>query len=86
MANIGYARVSTKDQTMAAQQAQLHAAGCVKVYAEKVSGAKTDRAELAKLIKRIEPGDVLIVTRLDRLCQCRFNSPHLCRSKIPQAA
>jgi DNA invertase Pin-like site-specific DNA recombinase len=69
MANIGYARVSTKDQTIAAQQAQLHAAGCVKVYAEKVSGAKTDRAELAKLLKRLEPGDVVIVTRLDRLAR-----------------
>jgi DNA invertase Pin-like site-specific DNA recombinase len=65
----GYARVSTKDQTLAAQDAQLHQAGCAKVYAEKISGAKTDRPELAKLIKRLEPGDVLIVTRLDRLAR-----------------
>jgi DNA invertase Pin-like site-specific DNA recombinase len=43
------------------------AAGCAKVFKEKVSGAKTDRAELAKLIKRLEAGDVLVVTRLDRL-------------------
>jgi DNA invertase Pin-like site-specific DNA recombinase len=65
----GYARVSTKDQTLAAQDAQLHAAGCAKVYAEKISGAKTDRPELAKLIRRLEPGDVLMVTRLDRLAR-----------------
>jgi DNA invertase Pin-like site-specific DNA recombinase len=65
----GYARVSTKDQTLAAQDAQLHAAGCAKVYAEKASGAKTDRPELAKLIRRLEPGDVLMVTRLDRLAR-----------------
>jgi DNA invertase Pin-like site-specific DNA recombinase len=65
----GYARVSTDGQTLAAQDAALHAAGCAKVYGEKVSGAKTDRAELAKLIKRLEPGDVLMVTRLDRLAR-----------------
>src|SRR5215217_2663435 len=52
-------------QDLAGQEAELIAAGCVKVYREKVSGAKTDRAELAKLIRRLEPGDVLVVTRLD---------------------
>ena len=46
MASIGYMRVSTKDQTMTAQKARLHAADCVKFYAEKVSAAKTERAEL----------------------------------------
>jgi DNA invertase Pin-like site-specific DNA recombinase len=65
----GYARVSTDGQTLAAQDAQLHAAGCAKVYSEKVSGAKTDRAELGKLLKRLDEGDVLIVTRLDRLAR-----------------
>jgi DNA invertase Pin-like site-specific DNA recombinase len=65
----GYARVSTAGQTLASQDAQLHAAGCAKVFAEKVSGAKTDRPELAKLLKRLEAGDVLIVTRLDRLAR-----------------
>jgi len=42
---------------------------CAKVFKEKVSGAKTDRAELAKIIGRLEPDDVLIVTRLDRLAR-----------------
>jgi|SRR5262249_37252199 len=65
----GYARVSTKDQTLASQDAQLRAAGCAKVFAEKVSGAKTDRPELAKAIKTLGQGDVLIVTRLDRLAR-----------------
>jgi DNA invertase Pin-like site-specific DNA recombinase len=65
----GYARVSTDGQTLAAQDAQLHAAGCAKVYSEKVSGAQTDRAELSKLLKRLDEGDVLVVTRLDRLAR-----------------
>ena len=45
------------------------AAGCAKVFKEKISGAKTDRPELAKVIRRLEPGDVLLVTRLDRLAR-----------------
>ena len=65
----GYARVSTDGQSLASQDAQLHAAGCAKVYSEKVSGAKTDRPELAKVIKRLDAGDVLVVTRLDRLAR-----------------
>ena len=65
----GYARVSTRDQNLAAQDAELMAAGCAKVFKEKVSGAKTDRPELAKMIGRLEPGDVLVVTRLDRLAR-----------------
>jgi DNA invertase Pin-like site-specific DNA recombinase len=65
----GYARVSTDGQTLAAQDAQLTAAGCAKIYAERVSGAKTDRAELGKVLKRLQAGDVLMVTRLDRLAR-----------------
>ena len=65
----GYARVSTNGQTLASQDAQLHAAGAAKVYAEKMSGARTDRPELAKLLKRLDAGDVLLVTRLDRLAR-----------------
>ena len=69
MTTYGYARVSTNGQDLAAQEAELMAAGAAKVFKEKVSGAKTNRAELAKLIRRLEPGDVLIVTRLDRLAR-----------------
>jgi DNA invertase Pin-like site-specific DNA recombinase len=69
MSICGYARVSTDGQSLASQDAQLRAAGCAKVYSEKVSGARSDRPELAKLLKRLEAGDVLMVTRLDRLAR-----------------
>jgi DNA invertase Pin-like site-specific DNA recombinase len=69
MAVYGYARVSTNGQDLVAQEAELRAAGAIKVFKEKVSGAKTDRAELAKALRRLEPGDVLVVTRLDRLAR-----------------
>jgi DNA invertase Pin-like site-specific DNA recombinase len=65
----GYARVSTDGQTLTSQNAALHAAGCAKLFAEKVSGAVAERAELGKLLKRLDQGDVVIVTRLDRLAR-----------------
>src|SRR6516164_5209859 len=65
----GYARVSTNGQDLTSQEAELLAAGCAEVFKEKASGAKTDRAELAKAIRRLSPGDVLVVTRLDRLAR-----------------
>jgi DNA invertase Pin-like site-specific DNA recombinase len=65
----GYARVSTTGQTLAAQDAELAKAGAAKVYRETASGAKTDRPVLTKLLKRLEPGDVLMITRLDRLAR-----------------
>jgi len=65
----GYARVSTRDQTLAAQEAQLRAAGCAKVFKEQASGARSDRAELAKVLRVLQPGDLLVVTRLDRLAR-----------------
>src|SRR6476646_3901474 len=67
----GYARVSTDGQTLAAQDAALRGAGCAKVFSEKASGAKSDRAELRRLVSRLEEGDVLMVTRLDRLARSR---------------
>jgi DNA invertase Pin-like site-specific DNA recombinase len=69
MAVFGYARVSTDGQTLASQAAELMGASCAKVYAEKVSGARSDRPELGKLLRRVEAGDLLIVTRLDRLAR-----------------
>jgi DNA invertase Pin-like site-specific DNA recombinase len=65
----GYARVSTDGQTLAAQDAALHAAGCAKVYSEKISGARSDRPQLAKLLKMLGEDDTVIVTRLDRLAR-----------------
>src|SRR5262245_15797801 len=69
MAVYGYARVSTRDQDLAGQVAELQAAGCGNIFREKASGAKTDRPELAKLIRRLDAGDVLVVIRLDRLAR-----------------
>jgi DNA invertase Pin-like site-specific DNA recombinase len=66
---VGYARVSTDGQTLDAQQAALVDAGCARVFSEKQSGAKTDRQQLAKAIAALGNGDVLIVTKLDRLAR-----------------
>jgi DNA invertase Pin-like site-specific DNA recombinase len=66
---IGYARVSTDGQTLDAQCEALRAAGCDRVIAEKVSGIVTDRRGLAKAIATLAPGDVLTVTKLDRLAR-----------------
>jgi DNA invertase Pin-like site-specific DNA recombinase len=66
---VGYARVSTDGQTLDAQQAALARAGAENVFAEKVSGAVTDRKALARAIASLGAGDVLLVTRLDRLAR-----------------
>jgi DNA invertase Pin-like site-specific DNA recombinase len=69
MAIFGYARVSTDGQTLDAQVAALKAAGAVRVFRETASGAKTDRAQLRRMIDQLDKGDVLTVTRLDRLAR-----------------
>jgi DNA invertase Pin-like site-specific DNA recombinase len=65
----GYARVSTDGQSVDAQVRQLTKAGCKKVFREVASGARTDRAQLRRLLDQLEAGDVLTVTRLDRLAR-----------------
>lgn len=67
--NIGYARVSTDGQSVTTQVEQLTAAGCEKVFQEVASGAQRDRAQLRRLLKTLNPGDVVTVTRLDRLAR-----------------
>jgi DNA invertase Pin-like site-specific DNA recombinase len=66
---VGYARVSTDGQSLDSQQASLKAAGAERIFSEKISGAVTDRKALAHAIKALETGDVLLVTRLDRLAR-----------------
>ncbi|NTJ09198.1 recombinase family protein [Rhizobium lusitanum] len=66
---IGYARVSTEDQLNDAQVDELRAAGCHRIHQEHGSGASRARPVLAKLLKELGAGDVLIVVRLDRLAR-----------------
>lgn len=65
----GYARVSTDGQSVEAQVVALTAAGAAKVYRETASGTKTDRARLRQVLAALDQGDVLMVTRLDRLAR-----------------
>src|SRR3979411_2442576 len=69
MAAYGYARVSTDGQSLSAQIAELKAAKCERIFQEKISGARSDRKQLARLIAGLDKGDVLVVTRLDRLAR-----------------
>jgi DNA invertase Pin-like site-specific DNA recombinase len=66
---IGYARVSTQGQDLAQQRTLLREAGCTRIFEEKVSGVKRNRAELERLLDHLRAGDVVTVTRLDRLAR-----------------
>jgi len=67
MAILGYARVSTHGQVLDIQELQLRAEGCSKIYAEKESGVNAKRPVLARLLRDVRPGDVIIFAALDRL-------------------
>src|SRR5467141_1105449 len=69
MAVYGYGRVSTDGQSLSTQLAELKAAKCEKVFQEKISGARSDRKQLTRLMSVLAKGDVLVVTRLDRLAR-----------------
>ena len=71
---MGYARVSTTEQSIEAQLERL--ADCERVFQEKLSGAKTDRPELQRALEFVREGDVLVATRLDRLAR---SVAHLCQ-------
>lgn len=66
---IGYARVSTEDQDLTLQRAALKEAGCKRIYEEKVTGAKRDRPQLVRMLDQLRAGDVVVVSRLDRLAR-----------------
>ncbi len=70
---IGYARVSTFGQTLDAQVEQLTAAGCARIFKEKVSGARADRRELNRLLAALRDDDQVVVTRIDRLARSTFD-------------
>ena len=63
----GYARVSTDAQDLTSQVAQLKAAGCARIYREKVSGRTADRPELKRMMKALHSGDVVVTPAVDRL-------------------
>jgi DNA invertase Pin-like site-specific DNA recombinase len=69
MTVLGYAGVSTSDQDLSSQLDQLREAGARKVFREKISGARSDRPELARLMKALGPGDTLVITKIDRLAR-----------------
>ncbi|NDR55437.1 recombinase family protein [Aliiruegeria sabulilitoris] len=66
---VGYARVSTEDQTNAAQIDQLTAAGCERIFEEKISGAKRQRPRLDRMLAGLSTGDLVIVSKFDRLAR-----------------
>ena len=63
----GYARVSTEEQELAGQVDALKAASCDEIISEKMTGTRKDRPELIRLFDKLRAGDVVVVTRLDRL-------------------
>ena len=67
--NVGKGQVSTDGQSVDTQVHQLKTAGCEKIFRETASGAKTDRAQLRRVLDQLTAGDVLMVTRLDRLAR-----------------
>lgn len=71
---VGYARVSTKEQTIDLQVDALTQAGCTRVYTEVISGARADRPILAQVLEMLRAGDVLVIWKLDRLGR---SLPHL---------
>ncbi|NVL53277.1 recombinase family protein, partial [Pseudomonas syringae pv. actinidiae] len=74
---IGYARVSTQGQNLEQQRSMLVQCGCQRIFEEKASGAKRDRPELGRLLEHLRPGDVVTVTRLDRLARSTSDLLHI---------
>lgn len=66
---IGYARVSTRDQDLTTQEAHLRAAGCGRIFTEKITGIRRARPQLDRMLDHLRAGDVIVVTRLDRLAR-----------------
>ena len=82
----GYARVSTDGQSVDTQIDALTAAGAVKVFREVASGAKTDRAQLRRMLDGLDTGDVVLVTRLDRLARSTLDLLHTLKAVADKGA
>ena len=82
----GYARVSTVGQTLEAQLDGLKAAGCQRIFREKVSGARADRRELNRMLGALAAGDVVVVTRIDRLARSTFDLFAIVKSIVDRKA
>src|SRR5258708_34992581 len=65
--NVGYARVSTEEQTLSLQEDALTQVGCERIFTDTASGAKANRPGLEELLTFVRPNDTLVVWRLDRL-------------------
>lgn len=66
---IGYARVSTQGQDLELQEQELKKIGCNTIYAEKITGTKREREELNKMLSSLKEGDMVVVTKLDRIAR-----------------
>jgi DNA invertase Pin-like site-specific DNA recombinase len=82
----GYARVSTVGQTLGIQLDGLKAAGCTRIFREKVSGARADRRELNKMLSSLQDGDLVVVTRIDRLARSTFDLFAIVKSIVDHKA
>lgn len=74
---IGYARVSTQGQNLEQQRVMLGQYGCQRIFEEKVSGARIDRLQLERLFDHLRAGDIVVVTRLDRLARSTTDLLHI---------
>lgn len=78
----GYARVSTMDQNLQSQIETLEAAGCDEVFSEHFTGTKTDRPKFSELLNKLQKGDTLIVTKLDRFARSATKGSELVKELI----
>jgi DNA invertase Pin-like site-specific DNA recombinase len=86
MAKIGYARVSSTGQSLESQLERLRSHGCQTIFREKISGAKADRLELRRLLSSLQPGDTLVVTRLDRLARSTLDLLNILKATAAKEA
>jgi DNA invertase Pin-like site-specific DNA recombinase len=86
VSKFGYARVSTQDQTLDAQKQALLEAGADHLFTEKVSGATRNRPELIAMLESLQPGDIVLVTRLDRFARSTVDMLSLTESITAKGA